>query len=329
MDPDKAMEVVSESAKAVTKFQEILQKVFGPRWTRKQADADVYADLKKLEIIRENPDMMITFVDGQMNAREKTAEELAERARRRMYADAVRQEENIEGILNLAAQQLEYATNVSSDPVDEDWIARYFDIVKDIGADELQHIWSKILAGEINKPKSFSLRTLDTVRNLSSDEAKVFQKLCNYALCYSDGLVLPNNMEILRNYGITFDDFVTLNDAGLLNSSPLKFAPKFPKGCTMHMQLYNAKYLIHITGKAEVDTRIDYSIYRFSKVGAELFSIIEASVNEEYMLEIAKDIAHHNSTKVDVRVHNIISHIDDIIQFDRKAIIEIPRVMTK
>ena len=55
MDPNTAMETIGAGAKAATKLGEIVEKVFGPRWTRKQADADAYSDQRKLQTIRENP----------------------------------------------------------------------------------------------------------------------------------------------------------------------------------------------------------------------------------------------------------------------------------
>ena len=95
MDPNTAMEAATEGAKALTKFQEIVQKVFGPRWTRKQADADAYADERKLKTIRDNPDMEIVYIAGEMHARERTPEMLALRAEQRMLTEWIRQEENI------------------------------------------------------------------------------------------------------------------------------------------------------------------------------------------------------------------------------------------
>ena len=52
MDPNTAMETIGAGAKAATKLGEIVEKVFGPRWTRKQADADAYSDQRKLQTIR-------------------------------------------------------------------------------------------------------------------------------------------------------------------------------------------------------------------------------------------------------------------------------------
>ena len=98
MDPNTAMETIGAGAKAATKLGEIVEKVFGPRWTRKQADADAYSDQRKLQTIRENPDMEIVYVNGQLNARERTPEALAYRAGQRMLSDAIREENNIENV---------------------------------------------------------------------------------------------------------------------------------------------------------------------------------------------------------------------------------------
>lgn len=72
MDPNAAMEAAAESAKAFTKLQEIFQKMFNPHWTKKQVDADAYADERKLQTIRDNPDMEIVYRDGLLNARERS-----------------------------------------------------------------------------------------------------------------------------------------------------------------------------------------------------------------------------------------------------------------
>ena len=177
MDPNTAMETMGAGAKAATKLGEIVEKVFGPRWTRKQADADAYSDQRKLQTIRENPDMEIVYVNGQLNARERTPEALAYRAGQRMLSDAIREENNIENVLEAASKELPQIEGVSDEPVDDDWITRFFTIVKDISNEEMQYVWGKILAGEIASPNSFSLKTLDTLRNISAADAQAFQRL--------------------------------------------------------------------------------------------------------------------------------------------------------
>jgi hypothetical protein len=68
--------------------------------------------------------------------------------------------------------------NVSDDPVDPDWINQYFGHIPRVSNDQMQGIWAKLLAGEIVRPGSFSLRTLEIVKKLSGSEARIFQDLC-------------------------------------------------------------------------------------------------------------------------------------------------------
>ena len=131
VDINTALETAGEAAKGFNKFQDIISKIFNPRWTIKQADADAYADQKKLQTIRENPDMEIVYVDGKLNARQCTQDALAFRAEQRMLAEAVRHEVNIEKVLEVTAKELPTEENISDEPVDEDWITRFFNIVKD------------------------------------------------------------------------------------------------------------------------------------------------------------------------------------------------------
>ena len=58
-----------------------------------------------------------------------------------------------------------------------EWVSRFFDIAAGITTEQLQYLWGRILAGEIKQPGSFSLRTLDVLRNLSRKEAESFVKL--------------------------------------------------------------------------------------------------------------------------------------------------------
>ena len=100
LDPETTLDTLGKASEAMTKFQQILLKVFGPCWTKKQADADAYADTRKLQTIRDNPDMEIIYTKDGMIARARDPKMLANRADQRMLNDAIRQEENIEKILD-------------------------------------------------------------------------------------------------------------------------------------------------------------------------------------------------------------------------------------
>ena len=66
---------------------------------------------------------------------------------------------------------------VSDDEIDPDWTARFFNDVRDVSSEEMHVLWGRILAGEVEKPGSTSLRTLGVLRNLDQATAKLFVRL--------------------------------------------------------------------------------------------------------------------------------------------------------
>jgi len=161
MDPETIMETTKECSKAANKLGGIIEKIFGPRWTKKQADADEYADQKKIDIIRKNPDMNISYADGKLYV-SRCDESFLQRAEQRRDFNAIRQEKNIESVIEMTAEDIKNSTEVSDESVDSTWIYRFFDAVKDVDSEDIQRIWSKILSKEIASPNSTSLRTLET-----------------------------------------------------------------------------------------------------------------------------------------------------------------------
>ena len=107
---------------------------------------------------------------------------LPERAANRRDYQELRKQQNIESICSSAAEQIADESTVPESEPEPEWINRFFDIAENISTEDLQYLWSKILAGEIQKPGSFSLRTLETMKNMSRQEAETFVKLSQYVL---------------------------------------------------------------------------------------------------------------------------------------------------
>lgn len=308
MDPNTAMETIGAGAKAATKLGEIIEKVFGPRWTRKQADADAYSDQRKLQTIRQNPDMEIVYVNGQLNARERSPEALAHRAGQRMLADAIREENNIENVLEAASRELPQVESVSDEPVDDDWITRFFTIVKDISNEEMQYVWGKILAGEIASPRSFSLKTLDTLRNISAADAQAFQRLIPLIVRYGGVYFISSENEILTKYGSSFSDVLTLDECGLVNSSGT-LSLNFQVSKSEKDFIFGAESLIAIQGLKEESVKVSTGIHSLTKAGKELYRILAHSSNEQYMSDFAQHIFEKNKLKVKTSLHKIVTLI--------------------
>ena len=306
LDPNTTMEAAKEGATMLTKFQEILLKLFGPMWTRKQAEADAYADQQKLNTIRDNPDMAIEYVNGQMHARQCTVEELSHRAQQRMLAEAVRQERNIENVIDIAANELSSLDDKTSDiPIDEDWITRLFNVVKDVNSEEMQYIWGKILAGEIASPGSFSLRTIDTIRNIGRKEALTFQKILPTVITNGKTYFITANNELLNKYDVSYSEILLLEECGLVNSNfGLRMNPTIGQGDKFIC--YNNKLAVLIQGTDKEKVKISFDIITLTHVGTELFNILLYTVNGEYVLDLAEEIRKVNRKEnITITVHEV------------------------
>lgn len=298
------MEAAAEGAKALTKFQEIIQKLFNPKWTMRQADADAYADARKLQTIRENPDMEIVFVGNEMHARERTPEAYAFRAGQRELTDSIRQERNLENVFDITVNEVRSVESVSDDPVDEDWIVRFFSIVKDVNSAEMQQVWGKILAGEITQPSSFSIKTLETLRCISKKDAEYFQMILPYLMESARDILLYGDTDLLATYGIPFDVILALDDCGLISfHSTVEL--RYIVSDSVYDSICNEELQIRIFAKDTGNYEFHHEMFTLTKAGRELYSVLEHQSNADFVTDVAKDICSRNNGKIRVFIHEI------------------------
>ena len=73
------------------------------------------------------------------------------------------------------------------------------------------------MAGEVLKPKTYSLRILEFLRNISKDELDLILKIAPFI---TEKLIFHKE-KILENYGIPYDLILQLDELGIVNSSGL------------------------------------------------------------------------------------------------------------
>jgi hypothetical protein len=90
----------------------------------------------------------------------------------------------------------------------------------------MQILWGKVLAGEVKRPGSYSLRTLDLLKNITTKEAEVFAKVGQLSFLSAGKAFIPDpdNGEYLKeNFGLQFTDFLLLREIDLLVANNLEF----------------------------------------------------------------------------------------------------------
>lgn len=289
--------IVKFDGKPIEKLLEVISKGFGtiykPRAIRKEAEARAY----EIELIE--------LAKSKALAQGKEIEfETYERLQDRLFNKELKRQNNIDNVAEIAAAELEKETSVSDEPVSEDWTTRFFNIAEDISDNEMQDIWGRILAGEVKKPKSYSLRTLEFLKNLSKDEALAFVKVANLSLLGAGKYCVfnPDNGKFLEeNFDIKFSDLLQLKELGLINSdSNLQLKLKPPTKEDYITMTYNNKAIV-IERKLGASAQT-FKALIFTSIATELLQLVQPVIELKYIQMIKK---HLKQEKIDVKIGDI------------------------
>jgi len=210
-----------------------------------------------------------------------------------------RRQLNIEEITAIAAENLRSQTNVADEKVDVDWINRFFSIAGDISTSQMQELWGRILAGEVKQPGSFSLRTLDVIRNLSKVEAELFTKFATLRL-YAEGECFVYHDETLfkTHYKISTSQLMLLADAGLIQPNTdiilnFKSADQDPD------QLLFKQGKRGILAKGPFNTLNHIEVLKFTVAGTEIAALIPELEDDFHFFTVCKAITISSNVTAD------------------------------
>lgn len=269
-----------------------------PYLIRKTADAKAYeikviadamAESKKLLTHTEYEDGKVRVLAPEAQSEDFAA--LPHRVAARIQYKEQREQQNIEAVCANAAEELQKETTVPDGKPEPEWISRFFDISSGITSEELQYLWGRILAGEIKCPGSFSLRTLDVLRNLSRKEAENFVKLGNYILRSGEKVfyIDPNAYIFTKDGGLTFLDILALKDAGLIFETELEFSFKPLGAGQMSNFIYGS--LILLIERDKDTQKLRSGIGLLTRVGIELLQLLTMQPDMEYVHFVGKQFA--------------------------------------
>ena len=116
---------------------------------------------------------------------------------------------------------------VQDHEIDHDWTARFFNDIQDVSTSETQMLYARILAGEVERPGSTSIKALSILRDLDQSTAVLFGTLRSTCISLSlDGQTILDvralslggdaSQNALREFGLSFDNLNILNEHGLI-----------------------------------------------------------------------------------------------------------------
>lgn len=281
--------------------------LYEPRRIRKKAEAEA----KALEITERSK------TNAEIERRERLSESDIRIQSRLMAQERIRQK-NIDDVVDIAANQLKGEKEVPKDKISVDWAIRFFNTIQDISDEEMKLIWGKLLAGEIKTPGSYSLRAIELLKNLSSEEAKLFTEASKLALKRAHDIVIIQSDNINNDYGLTFDKILTLTDAGLLKPIIDTAIDLEPLNGADGVVFTYGNYAI----KANVKSEVEIASYIYTTAGSQIYKLIDnPEVNLDYLKRVLKSVSNDN---VKFQLYKITKWNDfNDFDFDDNSMIEI------
>lgn len=184
------------------------------------------------------------------------------------------------------------------------FLARFIDAASYEEDEDLQEMWANLLISESNDPDSNSLRTIETLKNLSKDEALKFDRLCKKAIIVGKDLVICNDIGDDKS----LEDIIELVDSGLLVSDntmitvSIKLEPKTKKAVSIS---HDKTMAIFAENSSESLQKFKIPVFSLTKAGNDIFkaNILEKMDRKSY-IDNATFIKQKNPN-LKITLHNI------------------------
>ena len=245
------------------------------RAIERNAEAEAYAHIRKTDA--ENAAAL-----ARLQGEEQLANYMLAREKRKMN--------NTISVVDLAQTQFTEGEQASDEPVNSDWLNRFFSIVEEVSDKDMQQLWARILAGEVKRPKSYSLRTLELLKNISPKEAEVINLASGYLiedqlLCTGDSL------------GANAIICSKMDELGIICGEQMAYSYFANAGEIRNIVIGNNAYCLRVHTNALLQVPI--RCYQITTVGREIFSLTNTD-SLKFVLKLAKHFNTESVSKVEL-----------------------------
>ena len=227
---------------------------------------------------------------------------------------------NIGSVVAQAAHELG-DREVQDNPVDHDWTARFFGDVQDVSSEDMQQLWARVLAGEVERPGSTSIKTLEILKNLNRATATLFGKLCSICVSIRPDGTSFNDARVpflgdysegnaLRDYGLAFGNLNVLSEHGIINTEyntwhdyRASIGLDIPQSQTLvRIPFYfQGKYWVLVPTSTGVQGReFRLSGVALTRSGQELSRVVNLVPAEQYTLRLSEYFKNKDLQMIEV-----------------------------
>jgi hypothetical protein len=239
--------------------------------------------------------VLIARTDAEITAPSVQYGQLEARARQRLIATAVRHQENLEEITVAAIRHIVKEVEDGKEIIQpaarvaDDWMVEFIDMCKNATHTRMRELWGRVLAGEVQSPGSFSIRSLLTLKTILPIEAEQFGRIANLVFqgVIKSSWIFTNDINrVIEEGGIDLDVYLTLSSAGLLAPSQgLGWETGEPGKAVV---LIYHPYLITFEYRGAGFSKFEVPVWSLTAVGQELLQLITREHDWDYVRSLVK-----------------------------------------
>lgn len=223
-----------------------------------------------------------------------------QRINKRSQINEARQQYNLEQIFSLALDHVK--GDVLIDKLDLDWVMKFTNLAKNCYTPSMHELWSKILSVELVQQGSFSYRSLKTLSELGTKEAKTFYKavrlMCRFNDEHSGRLLTglykkPTLINIfsssgkvslnLNQFGLSYTHLISLAELGLIHQQEIESAPYNSKD-TLKLSQNKQSFDVVVKQKDVV-----FTYYKLTPSGYELSRLVNPPNDSDFINYLLRD----------------------------------------
>jgi len=226
------------------------------------------------------------------------------------YAHKIlRERVNIDRISEIAADELKSEPSSTGNerepeapPINEDWLNAFEDEAAQMSSEQMQRLFGKILAGEIRRPASYSIKTVKLMAQLDNQAAALFRQLCSLSISQRpQHSSMPMDVRVvsmgnagsnsLQAYGLSFGSLNILQEYGLIISdynSYMDYRLAVPQNGMVLVPVTYQNTQWALVPKVATAGLPEFKVHGvgFSRSGRELLSIVDIEPNDQYTLAL-------------------------------------------
>jgi hypothetical protein len=208
----------------------------------------------------------------------------------RIAHQEAKKDNNIQKIIAHAADKILNNPTEKLGDVDEDIVGRIFDEIQHISKEDLQQIWSGLLAKSILKPDDVSVDLIDFVRKLTNKRVEEIAYLGPLVFAEQYIIRVEKIEEKKLDFWLDLQNLGLINGVeggGLINEITSNIKEKF-----IASTLYHDKIILF--EQDDANTILTYPVYYLTKLAQQVLNLGSYKPDYEYARQVAKKIKKDN-----------------------------------